>query len=437
MGELAIPFFIGLVIDLLASNDFDTIRTYCVYMLILIIFSGICVGMRAAIYNILSERIARNLRRDFYNSLVEKDIAFFDSKRTGDLISRLNSDIQVIQDTLGTNFSMFIRGVLQLIIMLSILIWISPLLTSTLMAGVIPLIIFSTFYMQCMRTLQREIQSEKGKMNTVAEETFSNIRTVRAFSNEDAEIKRFNLGNYVVYTAGRKKTVYQAVYTLLSTFLLYGSMGAVMFAGVRLYTNDKLTIGSMATFLLYLSQFVFTFGMVSYVFGNVAAVVGAADKIVEMMDQVPSIKLNQGEKIDGEINGRIELKNVKFRYPGRPDVQILNGVSLSVDNEKNRVVALCGTSGCGKSSIISLIERFYDPDEGEVLFNGRNIKELDPKWLHRQIAIVQQEPVLFSGTVRENITYGLELDDKTDAQIEAMIDDACHQANAYDFLHDV
>jgi len=177
--------------------------------------------------------------------------------------------------------------------------------------------------------------------------------------------------------------------------------------------------------------------MVAYVFGNVASIIGASDKIVALMDHEPAIKCKGGDKIEGEINGRIELKNVKFHYPGREEVQVLKGVSLSVDNQKNRVVALCGTSGCGKSSIISLMERFYDPVEGEVLFNGRNIKELDPKWLHNQIAIVQQEPVLFSGTVRENITYGLELDDKTDAQIGAMIDDACIQANAYDFLHDV
>ena len=164
--------------------------------------------MRAAIYNILSERIARNLRKDFYDSLVSKDIEFFDSKRTGDLVSRLNSDIQVIQDTLGTNMSMFVRGVLQIIVMLVVLFWLSPTLTGTTLAGVVPLIIFSTFYQGCMRTLQREIQTEKGKMNTVAEETFSNIRTVRAFSNEDAEIGRFNNGNYVVYQAGRKKAIY-------------------------------------------------------------------------------------------------------------------------------------------------------------------------------------------------------------------------------------
>lgn len=127
---------------------------------------------------------------------------------------------------------------------------------------------------------------------------------------------------------------------------------------------------------------------------------------------------------------------MKFNYPGKADVQVLKGVSLTVDNVKNRVVALCGTSGCGKSSIISLIERFYDPTEGEVLFNGRDIRDLDPKWYHNQIAIVQQEPILFAGTIAENILYGLELEGHTQEEINAMMDDACRQASAYDFIHD-
>lgn len=149
------------------------------------------------------------------------------------------------------------------------------------------------------------------------------------------------------------------------------------------------------------------------VFGNVASIMGASDKICQLMQYVPEIKSRGGDSISGEINGSLEVRNVKFHYPGKPETQILKGVSFSVDNQKNRVVALCGTSGCGKSSIISLLERFYDPTEGEVLFNGRNIKELDPKWYHSQIAIVQQEPVLFSGSIRDNITYGVNLEGKS------------------------
>lgn len=129
--------------------------------------------------------------------------------------------------------------------------------------------------------------------------------------------------------------------------------------------------------------------------------------------------------------------NVKFHYPSKKDIPILKGVSFTVDNKKNKVVALCGTSGCGKSSIIALIERFYDPVEGQILFNGVDIKTLDPRWYHEQISIVQQEPILFAGTIRDNILYGLDMTNKTELEIIAMMDEAAQMASAYDFVHDL
>ncbi len=140
--------------------------------------------------------------------------------------------------------------------------------------------------------------------------------------------------------------------------------------------------------MFYMLMVVFQIALMAYVYGNVASVVGAADKIVQLMNYVPKIPTRGGDIIEGEINGELEIRDVKFRYPTKQDVQVLKGVSFKVDNEKNRVVALCGTSGCGKSSLISLIQRFYDPEEGEVLFNGRNIKDLDPVWYHNNVAIV-------------------------------------------------
>lgn len=220
-------------------------------------------------------------------------------------------------------------------------------------------------------------------MNTVAEESFSNIRTVKAFSNELAEIEKFREGNDVVFEAGKKKALYQALFAFMTQLMLYGAMAAVVYVASILYQDGNITIGEISSFLFYMLMLVFNFGMVAMVLGNVAAVFGASDKIVELMDYVPKINSQGGVKLnDGEFNGKLELKDVKFRYPSKEDVQVLKGISLGVDNDKKRVVALCGTSGCGKSSIISLIERFYDPEEGEVLFNGRNIKELDPRWLH-------------------------------------------------------
>jgi len=165
--------------------------------------------------------------------------------------------------------------------------------------------------------------------------------------------------------------------------------------------------------LFYMIMLIFNFAIVGMVFGNVAATVGASDKIVELMQYKPDINTTGGATtVEGEVNGVLEVRDVKFSYPSKSDVEVLKGISIEVNNIKNRVVALCGTSGCGKSSIISLIERFYDPQSGGIFFNGKDIRTLEPRWYHNQIAIVQQEPVLFSGTIRENICYGLEIDEQ-------------------------
>lgn len=164
---------------------------------------------------------------------------------------------------------------------------------------------------------------------------------------------------------------------------------------------------------------------------------GASDKIVQIFQHEPIVNSTGGIKLEPQQDNSITLKDVKFEYPSKKEVQVLKGVSIDVDNKQKRVIALCGQSGCGKSSIISMIERFYDAKEGEICYNGKNIKELDPRWYHEQISLVQQEPVLFSGTIQENILYGFNFKDLADNEVLAMMDSACKQSNAYDFIHQV
>mmetsp|Transcript_710 Transcript_710/g.1010 ORF Transcript_710/g.1010 Transcript_710/m.1010 type:complete len:167 (+) Transcript_710:633-1133(+) len=166
-------------------------------------------------------------------------------------------------------------------------------------------------------------------------------------------------------------------------------MAIVIYVATVLYQDGNVTIGELSTFLFFSAALNHNFFVIGWVLGNVAAVMGASDRIIEVMEYEPAINCTGGEKPEGEVKGQLEFRDVKFRYPTKLDVQVLKGVSFSVDNEINRVVALCGTSGCGKSSIISLIERFYDPEEGGVFFNGKDVRDLDPKWYHNQIAIVQ------------------------------------------------
>lgn len=214
-------------------------------------------------------------------------------------------------------------------------------------------------------------------------------------------------------------------------------MAGVIYVAGLLYQNDEISIGDITSFLFYMIQLLFNFGMVSSVFGNVISILGASDKIVEIMEYKPSINTTGGKTLDDKDGtGKLEIKDIRFSYPSKTDVEVLKGVSIDVNNKEKRVIALCGTSGCGKSSIIAMIERFYDPTAGGVYFNGVNIKELEPRWYKEQVAIVQQEPVLFSGTIRENIIYGLDLSKKTEEEIESMLHDAARQANAYSFIHD-
>ena len=160
-------------------------------------------------------------------------------------------------------------------------------------------------------------------------------------------------------------------------------MAGVIYTASLQYEKGDITIGEITSFLFYMIFLLFNFTMLAMVFGNVMSILGASDKIVEIMEYEPKINTTGGETMPvHQVDGLLEIKNVKFNYPSKADVQVLKGVSIEVNNDKKRVVALCGTSGCGKSSIIAMIERFYDPTEGQVLFNGKDIRTLEPRWYH-------------------------------------------------------
>ena len=199
------------------------------------------------------------------------------------LVSRLNSDIQVVQDTLGTNVSMLVRAMLFIIAVLFIMMFISPPLTGIVFGGILSLSIFGKFYGNWMRKLQGTIQQAKAQMNTVAEESISNVRTVKAFCSEDKEIEKFLEGNKVVYDVGARKSAAQALLSILTSVILYGSMIGTVYVAKYRYQDGKISLGEITSFIYYLLQLVFNFMLLSFVFTNVAAIMGASDKIAELM----------------------------------------------------------------------------------------------------------------------------------------------------------
>jgi ATP-binding cassette subfamily B protein len=408
VGDFVVPFYVGKVITALGEGNFDAVSTYCLHLFLIVCCSGACAGCRAYIFNLLSEMISRDLRRDFFESIINKDVAFYDERRTGDLLSRINSDTQVVQDCLSTSVSMFIRSLVFIICTLVVLCLYSATLTGITMCGIIPIMAFGGVYGLKMKKLTKEMQDNKAKMSAVAEESFGNIRTVKAFANEVEETDKFNTNNLAVYDIAKYRCIWQGFFVFMIQVLLYGSMSAIIYFAGKQYENGKIDIGTITSFLFYMILLMFNFGILGAVFGNVMSIFGASDKIVMMMQYETDLNTQGGIKLpENRDDSNIELRNVKFQYPSKTDVHVLKGVNITVDNNKKRVVALVGQSGCGKSSIISMIERFYDAVEGGVYFNGTNIKDLEPRWYHEQISLVQQEPVLFSGTIQENILYGL------------------------------
>lgn len=229
---------------------------------------------------------------------------------------------------------------------------------------------------------------------------------------------------------------FQAIFTFFQQIFLYMSMVIVVKIGVNMYKEGNTTIGAITQFLFFMLLVLWNSQIVAWSFNNLFSMFGASDRLVEVIKNKPLMNISGGKKLEGDLPGNVVLKNVKFTYPTNKAVQVLKGVDIEVDNQNKRVVALCGTSGCGKSSIIKLVERFYDPEEGEVLFNGVNLRDIDPVSYHSYISIVQQEPVLFSGTIEDNILYGLDLEGKSDEERLAMMDEATKSSNAYNFIHD-
>lgn len=258
----------------------------------------------------------------------------------------------------------------------------------------------------------------------------TNIKTIKAYSTEQFEIDKFQKFNQAAYDKAITFSIWQGFIFFFTNALLYGSLAAITFAASDLHSKGLISVGDISAFFLYTLLLLQNFMVLAFFFANFMKMAGASQKMIELMKDIPVIQVRGGLSLpDSDVKGLIEFKNVNFNYPSKPEVQVSRDINLTF--HENKVTAIVGESGCGKSTIISLILRFYDPTSGQVLFNGVDIKTLDPAWYKRQIAIVQQEPVLFSGSIRDNICYGCDTEVN-----EEDLKEACRKANSLGFIED-
>jgi subfamily B ATP-binding cassette protein MsbA len=379
---------------------------------------------------ITSERIVATLRRDLFAHLIRLSPGFFTERRTGELTSRLSADTTVLQTVLSYNLSEFARQSLFLIGGIVLLTMTHPKLALTTLA-VVPIVIGAAlFFGRQLRRASTGVQDRIAEATGTAEEAFSQIRTVQSFTREGEETRRYTAHMAHVIAAAMDRSRIRATFFGILTFCAFGGVVAVLWQGGRLVLDGTLTAGALVSFLLYALYVAGAVGSLGSLFGVYQEAVGAARRTFDLLETQSEIPNPQNPiAIEKPVRGDVELDHVSFRY-GASSPEVLSDVSLRI--APGEVVALVGPSGAGKTTIASLIPRFWDVTSGRVLVDGHDVRQLALDDLRGAIGIVPQEPALFSGTVRENIAYAL-TDDGEDPS-EDDIHRAASAAHAIEFI---
>ncbi|MEM9463618.1 MAG: ABC transporter transmembrane domain-containing protein [Myxococcota bacterium] len=423
---LVYPSFFGDVIDA-AFTDKDVAQLNESTFLLVAIFAvqAVFVFFRHYLMTWIGLRVVVDLRVGVYQHLVHMSQAFFHERRTGELLSRMGDDIGKLQDTVSQDLSMGLRNVVTLIGGIAILVWTNPYLTATMLAVVPPLTLMTMWLGRYIRKLARRAQDRLAQANGELQEGLAGIETVQAFTREDHETQRYRGAIFETFQMYVRRTIARAWFMSGSSFLAFTALAGIFWQGGRMVARGEISAGDLTEFMLYTMLVASSVAAMAGVWSSFQLALGASARIFEILDTPPEINSAPGARSLDRVEGTIRFEQVSFSYADR-EATVVDEFSLEID--AGHACALVGASGSGKTTLGRLLLRFYDPDHGRITLDGHDLRELQLENLRGHMALVSQDPVLFSGSVRENIRYGRL--DATDAEIEA----AARAANAHDFI---
>jgi ATP-binding cassette subfamily B protein len=387
---------------------------------------GIATSARYYLVTWLGERVAADIRRAVFDHLTRLDPRFYETARTGDLMSRLTADVALLQSLIGSAVSMGLRNALTGIGAFAMLLLTSAKLAG-LMAVVVPLVVLPMIiFGRRERRLSRAAQERVADLAATAEEAINGMRTVQAFTHEAAERARYGAESERSVQAALRRVLTRTM--LILSVILFG-FGAITFAlwvGGHDVMAGRMTGGDLTAFVFYAVLLASAGATVSELWGEIQRAAAAADRLAEVLAVRPSIAIPAKAIPLPVAEGRVAFRDVSFRYPSRPETSALDGFSLEV--APGETVALVGPSGAGKTTVLSLLLRFYDPQGGAILLDGVDIAQAAPEAVRGRIGLVPQDPVIFSATVADNIRYGRP--DATEAAVRA----AAEAASAAGFI---
>ncbi len=424
---LAFPKLLGMLVDCVNKKDLNQATNIALGLMGILFLQAIFSFFRLSLFINFTENTLANIRLALYSNLIKLPMTFFSQKRVGELNSRISADITQIQDTLTTTIAEFLRQFILIIGGVIFLATISIKLT-LMMLSIVPVVaVAAVIFGRFIRKFSKSVQDQVAESQVIVEETLQGITNVKAFANEWYEIARYKGKISEVVKIAIKGGVYRGYFASFIIFCLFGTIVAVVWYGVSLSINGEIKgVGDLISFVLYSTFIGASFGGIAELYAQIQKAIGATERVFELLEETPENIKGTNLPITEKIKGRVTFKNVKFSYPSRKEIQVLKDVSFEANFGQK--IAIVGPSGVGKSTVASLLLRFYDIEGGQILIDGKNIYDFDLETLRGNMSIVPQDVILFGGTIKENIAYG-----KPNATHEEILN-AAKQANALTFI---
>lgn len=425
--SLTLPLAVRRVVDNFGTSEPELLDQYFLAALVIAGLLAVGTGLRYALVTRLGERVVADIRKAVFDRVIGMSPAFYENIMTGEVLSRITTDTTLILSVIGSSVSIALRNVLIFMGGLVLMLLTSAKLTGLVLlivpAVVIPILTLG----RRLRVMSRENQDWIAASSGNASESLTAVQTVQAFTHEMASRGQFAQMTEASFDAARRRIKTRAAMTVIVIFLVFSGVVGVLWIGARDVRADQMTAGALVQFVIYAVMVAGAVAALSEIWGELQRAAGATERLVELLQTEDAVQdPANAAALAQPVKGLIAFEDVHFAYPARPDVVALDGVSLTI--APGETVAFVGPSGAGKTTIIQLIQRFYDPASGRITLDGADLRTLARDNFRRSIALVPQDPVIFAASAAENIRFGRP--DASDAEVQ----EAARAAAAHEFI---